>query len=445
MTRASLAGWTIGSGFVLMAVVSGRTALRGGVELAPDPAELPSQGEPVSADGLLHGRVTLTDGTVHEGRLRFGGDEEGLWTHYFNGAKATNPWVDSAPESALVRAVPRELVGIEFGSVERRIDLDRPFMARFGDIARIDADRRALRVTLRSGGVVSVARFEADDFADGIRVWDDTGMVDLDEWSIRSVEFLPTPEGTKGPAPLHGTVRTASGPFTGLLQWDREEAFVSDLLEGVDAAGNRVSLPFATFGSLERESGNALRGVTVDGEEVRMTGAAIPDRGIYVDDARYGRVLVSWAALEAVEFSTDRGAVGIVPGFEDFSGGAALSGSVVTRSGERLTGRLVYDLDESLTIETLDAPWFGVDYTIPFGLIGSIEPIPADPGGELGATRPTARVVLRSGEVMTFEAEGDLGPDNAGVLIFPRDGGATRHVAWTDVGRIDLDLDPAGG
>ena len=48
---------------------------------------------------------------------------------------------------------------------------------------------------------------------------------------------------------------------------------------------------------------------------------------------------------------------------------------MTTRGARRLTGRLVYELDESETTETLDAPSQGVDYTIPFGLIASITPV----------------------------------------------------------------------
>ena len=56
------------------------------------------------------------------------------------------------------------------------------------------------------------------------------------------------------------------------------------------------------------------------------------NRGIYVDDRRYGRVLISWDGSSA---STSR----------------PLTGNVTT-----LAGRLVYDLDESETTERLDAP-----------------------------------------------------------------------------------------
>ena len=87
-----------------------------------------------------------------------------------------------------------------------------------------------------------------------------------------------------------------------------------------------------------------------------------------MDDRRYGRVLVSWDAFERVDFSPG----GSGPAYDDFPPGRPLTGGVTTRAGRRLAGRLVYDLDESETTETLDAPSQGVDYTIPFGLIASI-------------------------------------------------------------------------
>ncbi len=107
------------------------------------------------------------------------------------------------------------------------------------------------------------------------------------------------------------------------------------------------------------------------------------------------------------------------------------------RAGERLTGRLVYDLDESETTETLDAPSRGVDYTIPFGLIASIVP----PGREeRGAQR--ARVILHDGEELQLERAGDLGERNAGMLIFVEGLRRPEYVPWTDVERVDFDRPP---
>ena len=280
-------------------------------------------------------------------------------------------------------------------------------MARFGDIARIEARGRDLRVTLKSGTVFPLDRFAADDFADGLRVWDGRrGVVDLDEWRIRSIELLPTARLEAAPERLHGTVRTGHGDFTGFIQWDREECVGPDELVGHTADGE-LRLRFDTIRSIARRSGDSSLATLRDGREIGLSDtreAGQGHRGIYVDDRRYGRVLVSWDAFERIDFS----AGGSGPAYTDFPPGRPLTGSVTTRAGRRLTGRLVYDLDESETTETLDAPSRGVDYTIPFGLIASIAPVGRE---ERGVQR--ARVTLHDGEELQLERTGDLGEGNA--------------------------------
>ena len=158
------------------------------------------------------------------------------------------------------------------------------------------------------------------------------------------------------------------------------------------------------------------------------------NRGVYVDDPRYGRVLVSWDAFERIDFS----AGGSGPAYNDFARGRPLTGSVTTLGGRRLTGRLVYDLDESETTETLDAPSQGVNYTIPFGLIASIRPA----GREEGAAQ-RAKVTLHDGEELQLDRAGDLGVGNAGMLIFTDGGERPEHVQWTDIERLDFHRPPA--
>jgi hypothetical protein len=146
-------------------------------------------------------------------------------------------------------------------------------------------------------------------------------------------------------------------------------------------------------------------------------------------------VRISWDAFERVDFSPG-GSSG--PGYDDFPPGRPLSGSVTTRAGGHLVGRLVYDLDESETTETLDAPSQGVDYTIPFGLISSIVPA----GGEQRGVQ-RARVALHGGEELLLERAGDLGEGNAGMLVFVDGGQHPVYVIWADVERVDFDRRPA--
>ena len=397
------------------------TILQNAAESGPrPPARAVSTAVPaIIHSSFLHGRVTTVDGATYQGRLRFGGNEEAFWGDYFNAVKKGNPWAEFAPQNAL-----------------RKVDLSRPIMARFGDISKIEADGRHLWVTLKSGNRYHLARYGADDFADGVRIWDDHGnVVTLNERRVRSIELFPANAAdTDAPVRLYGTVQTQQGDFTGFLQWNRRESLGLDALDGRSSTGELVSLPFQTIRSIARQSDNNSRVTLLDGREVvladtREVGAG--NGGMYVDDARYGRVLVSWDAFIRVDFRKDGGSG---PAYTDFPVGAPLAGTVTTRGGQRLTGRLVFDLDESQITETLDAPSGGVDYTIPFGMVASIVlPAPGAP------TTECAKVTLQSGAELQLARAGDLAERNAGMLVFVNGRERPEYVSWDEVQRLDFD------
>ena len=441
MTRARIAGGA--AALLLLALVAalGLVTVRllrdldGNTAAADSPAIPRSSATSAEAhQGFLYGRVTTTS-AAYEGRLRFGGDEEAFWGDYFNGFKEENPWAADVPPERLTESRPITVLGVEITRRERRLNLGRPFMARFGDIRRVMPSGRELVVTLKSGTAFVLNRFDADDFADGVRVWDEQhGVIDLSERRIRAIEFLPTADLKAAPDRLHGTVRTPRGSFTGFVQWDRQYSVGSDELQGRTADGE-LSLRFDAIRTIARDSDDSALVTLRDGGQVVLSGSRAVgrgNRGVYVDDRRYGRVLVSWEAFERLDFS-DAGGSG--PAYDDFPVGQPLSGTVTTRTGSRLTGRLVFDLDESETTETLDAPAGGVDYTIPFGLIVSVV-LPDQEGCGDGRH---AGVTLQSGEVLQLECAGDLGEGNAGVLIFTGGGESAVYVRWIDVERIEFD------
>ena len=378
---------------------------------SPSGAQTPAAGltyTPGTHASLLYGRVITKDGVVREGRLRWGGDQEALWSNYFNGVQSANPWSVHAPKERSAR---------------------RPFLARFGDIARIELRGRDIQIRLKSGTVFHIARYGADDMNDGVRVWNDSaGFVDISEWGIRTIEFLPTPALRAAAAPLYGTVRTRAGDFTGLIQWDRKACLSADELTGAGKDGIR-RLRFDSIRSITRRSADSsLVTLLAGASDIVLSGrSAVASGGIYVDDPRYGRVLVSSEAFARVDFTP----VSTAPAYPDFQPGRPLMGDIITRSGRRLSGRLVFDLDESETTETLDAPSQGVDYLIPFGSIASIVP-----GDEAGGQRAT--VTLRTGEVLRLDRDGDLHKSNAGMLVFIAGRDRAEHVPWTDVERIDF-------
>jgi len=452
MTRANIASGAVVAAVLLLAA-AGYRALHRNVHFAAPPPANTLTAAPTSpktqpatepSPGFLYGRVTTVDGASYEGRLRWGGDQEAFWGDYFNGRNAANPWAAQVPAERLPKERRRaiHILGFWIGPFRNYpMDLRRLFMARFGDIARIATSGRDVRVTLKSGAVFALDRLEAGDLDDGVRVWDaKRGVVDLDSLRIRTIELLPAASLAGAPARLHGTVHTRHGDFTGFVQWDRRECVGSDMLGsdilGRQSANSAFSLRFDTIRSIARRSSGGVLVTLRDGREVVLSRPQRGDgnHGMYVDDPRYGRVLVSWDAFERLDFGdADSG-----PAYDDFPPGSPLHGGVTTRAGRRLAGRLVYDLDESETTETLDAPSQGVDYTIPFGLVASI----VLPGREAGAAQ-RAKVTLHNGEELQLGLEGDLGERNGGMLVFAAGSARAEYVPWTDVARVDLNRPPA--
>ncbi len=383
--------------------------------------------------GFLYGRVTEQGGASYQGRLRFGGDEEAFWGDQFNGVRDANPWAALVTAEDLTEQRPVEVLGVRIAHRERTIPLRRPFAARFGDLVRIEPDGRNIRLTLKSGAEVVLDRFSADDLADGIRVWDEEGgVVHLEERRIAAIAFQPTPPLRGAPGRLHGTVQTVHGEFTGFVQWNREQGVGADEL-AMNTVDGPVRVRLETIRSIVRRSPEDALVTLLDDRTFRVSGNrgfGRRNRGIRVDDARYGRVLVPWHAVERLDLNTG----GSGPGYDDYPPGRPLAGSVTTRSGDRFVGRLVYDLDESETTEALDAPAAGLDYSIPFELIVSIAPPPPR-----DCTFRPVVLTLRSTEELHLDCAGDLDPGNGGMLILFDDGERSEYVPWPEVVLVDLD------
>jgi hypothetical protein len=173
MTRSTIAGGAFATVVVLLAVAAGYRALNQHVQPAPAtssriiPSTTPTE---EIHQGLLYGRITTIDKATYEGRLRWGRDQEAFWGDYFNGSKNESSWAAHVPLELLPKERrPIEILGIKIAHRESRIDPDRQFMARFGEIARIEGSVRVVRVTLKSGTVLDLDRSFASDFDDGVR------------------------------------------------------------------------------------------------------------------------------------------------------------------------------------------------------------------------------------------------------------------------------------
>ena len=153
MKRTTVSGGAFVTMLGLLVLAQNHRALEQEVNAsaaAASPAGISSTASTEEVDqGFLYGRVTTDDGATYVGRLRFGRDEEAFWGDYFNGVKDENSWAAHAQLTQKRRQIT--IFGFEIPLGDPPIDLSRPFMARFGDIARIEARGREVRVTLKSG------------------------------------------------------------------------------------------------------------------------------------------------------------------------------------------------------------------------------------------------------------------------------------------------------
>jgi hypothetical protein len=400
-------------------------------------AALPSTGVVVAADppispgaGFIYGTVETRRGAEHTGILRWD-DEEAFWDDLFHSGKSELPYADYAEDPGdddsspwwdkVVRKIERE-VGLSMDS--------RVVAVRFGDLAAIrpTGDDSAVLV-FRDGSELEVEGY-ANDVDATLHVLDaKPGSVSVRWNEIESVTFAATPPAVDPRRHrLHGTVFTDVGSFVGFVQWDSEESLSTDLLDG-DVDGARVSLEMGEIRRIERRDRRSALVVLKDGRELVLSGTNDVDddiRGIHVEDARFGRVEVPWERFERVVFDEPRGSGAA---YDAYDPPTRLAGAVTSLDGERRTGRIVFDLDELWSWEMLDGSADGLDYTIPFSMVASVEP--------RGRTR--ALVTLRNGRQLELDDSHDVSDDNSGVVVIPAEGDGPVHLPWREIARIDLD------
>lgn len=374
--------------------------------------------------GFLYGTVTAKSGTVYEGRLRWKG-EEAFWGDHFNSSKEEPDFLRDVPNGGRKRE-PIKVLGFPVGVYSD--DWGRQLVARFGDIDRIEIrGGDEATVHLKGGQAVEIDG-GSNDIGATVIVWDARqGEIELEWKRLRVIQFKPTPANLQVAAErMYGVVKTTSGEFRGFVQWDQEECLSTDKIDG-DGPDGRMAIEMGRIRSIERNSRKSSRLILQDGQDLVLDGTNDVDsdnRGIFVEDERYGRVLISWDEFKRVDFSR----MGSGPAYEDFKGSRPLYGKVKT-GGRVLDGRIIYDLDEEATWELLNGELDGIEYSIPFSLIRTIIP-----------DRERAEVILRSGEKLVLEDSQDVGEENDGLLVYvPRTNAKGELIDWRDIERIDFE------
>jgi hypothetical protein len=379
-----------------------------------------------ATQGYIYGTVETESGASYTGLLRWD-TEESFWDDHFNSTKTDLPYLEEHRDETRKRNRIK-IFGVTVGYRWDESAASRQFLARFGDIREIRARRsEKIEVTMQDGETHTLDG-GSNDIGGTIAVDDESlGRVKLEWAKIEKIVFKPTPatvepEGYR----LFGKVETAAGEFEGFVQWDLQECLSTDKLDGASDDGD-LSIEMGRIAAIEKRNRSGSWIEMKDGRKLLLEGTNDVDaslRGIFVEDERYGRVMVSWEAFERLEFR-EVGKSG--RGYESYAGASPLRGTVTDYEDRTLAGRLVFDLDETASWELLNGNREGVEYHIPFALIRAVEP----QRGE------ASRVVLASGAELVLSDGQDVSESNDGVVVV-RDDGRQVYLPWSDVKRVEF-------
>lgn len=388
-------------------------------------------------EGFIYGKVVMVDDNVYEGAIRWG-KEEVYWTDMFNSSKEDNRNIDYLSRSEMRDLEERyyrnrnEWGGRLVNWVSSNWsnsnwngnnDFLHQFSCHFGEIKKLRfTGRSRLDVELQNGEVVEVNGNGYNDIGTKVKVIDsEIGEIELEWDRIDMIEFMNTPNNLeeKFGEPLYGTVEAYGGTFTGLVQWDHDERVSTDKLDG-DTEDGDVSISFGKIKSIEGGMNRSYIELK-SGRKLTLRGSNdvnSENRGIVVYDTKLGRVDIPWREFKRVDFDKPK----VMKTYKDFKDQKLLSGMVETRQGEKLSGRLIFDLDESYNFEVLQGKDDDIEYIIPFREIASISPKNYD----------YSTVNLKNGKKLILGEQQDVSDRNTGILVFEGKNEPV-YINWEDV------------
>jgi hypothetical protein len=210
--------------------------------------------------------------------------------------------------------------------------------------------------------------------------------------------------------------------------WDKEECLTTDLLDGESEDGD-LSIEMGRISSIEPRGRSSSIVILEDGRKLRLRGSNDVDddnRGIMIEDERYGKVTVAWDSFDRIEF---RNPPGSGRGYDDYGKPGLIRGTVVDVEGNEYSGQLIYDIDETESWEALNGRNRDVEFAVPFEMIAEIAPYGRD----------SAVIKMRSGEEIELEDSQDVSESNDGILVLDDAGEIRIWIPWEEIEVIRFD------
>lgn len=390
---------------------------------------------------FMYGEIETVDGDIYKGHIRWGTDEA-YWVELFNAAKRSNDFLKFLSKKEVEELNQQQQgssswLGIDLGVLsiweDRFSRTQHQLDIQFGDIKSVQpVGRTRARLTLKNGIILEAEGSNYTDLGTSVVVYDfELGDFPIKWDRIKEVRFSVAPNGTKPGfgEPIYGVVNAGrKGTFKGLIQWDTDERFLDEILNGEDRDGKK-DIPFRSIKTITKKA-NGVDVVLHSGRDFYLTGSNDvnrENRGVVIFDPEVGRVVVPWRDFLDLEIVEARKEWALT--YNDFKNPKGISGTVVTIDGNEYKGLLAYDLDEAWEFEMLDGNDDDVVYQIPFRNIKNIIP----------KNYNYSSVVLRNGTSLLLGGGRDVSEQNDGILIFPSRNAEPVYVRWSKIDQVIFD------
>ncbi len=404
-----------------------------------------NQAKAQSKSPFIYGDVKTISGDTYTGIIKWGSSsaqlQEMFWVETLNGIKSSNDFLKFLSKKEIEELSNNEegtsWLGLNLGALniweDKYSRSNHQFDTRFGDIKSIEPDgKRSAKLTLKNGVILEVKNGGiSEDIGSAIVVEDyELGDVKLSWERIESISFKESPADLlpKEGSPIIGKVNAGrKGTFTGLIQWDSDERFSSEIINGEDRNGKR-EVPLRAIKSITKNR-NGVDIVLKSGRELYLTGSNdvnSGNRGVIVHAPQIGYIKIPWRDFFNMEVVEDEK---YVMSYNDFPTSKGLTGTVVTIEGDEYQGLLAYDLDEAWEFEILNANDDNVEFQIPFRNIKSIVP----------KNYNYSMVFLKNGESLLLGGSRDVSEDNDGILVFTSNNGDPVLIKWSKIDEVIFD------
>jgi hypothetical protein len=270
------------------------------------------------------------------------------------------------------------------------------------------------------------------------------------------------------PGQLYGKIYTKDNEILeGFIRWDKNEASWDDVLDGnkeldsrhhkryVDSNRRRKG-SLKIFGiniddgenynyfsgdeaqsgirmghikTLTPESDDRATLVLKSGEEVELgngsTDIGSDIRELLIDDKTEGIVDLIWDDIDRIEFEATP--------TKESEFGKRLYGTATTRRGDKYTGFICWDADETFDTDIIDGQERSRKRKIEFSRIKSIE----------RRTSESSVVVLKDGKEMRLEGTNDIDSGNRGIVVSDPNLGRL-SISWDEFDILELKDAPSG-